>query len=207
MSAFDAKADKLLQKELDRYERGEVTVKAPREGSLASNNRKPKKQRCSSRAAVDPVAAMEQLLQEDMAAYGTGCLPESFVGSSSYSFCPCPGQHGSTISTQQQQQQDSASWAEFEDDGVQELLQAEARQLLRGEYSPTGRHVRVTEVVGLQHTCYAVHVLTCVATLPLAEANKIQEPAWGPDAAAFAALGACCVGLQAVPDEGKCQLP
>jgi hypothetical protein len=68
------------------------------------------------------VAAMEQLLQEDMAAYGTGCLPESFVGSSSYSFCPCPGQ------------QDSASWAEFEDDGVQELLQAEARQLLRGEY-------------------------------------------------------------------------
>jgi hypothetical protein len=139
MSGFDAKANRLLQDELDRYARGEVSFKGLQGGFLASNNRKPKKQRYSSRVAADPLAAMEQLLQEDMAVFDTGCLPEgsSAAGSSSHSFCPCPGQHGSTIPTQQrqqQQQQDSARLPEFEeDDRVQELVQAELRQLQRGE--------------------------------------------------------------------------
>ncbi|KAF6252068.1 hypothetical protein COO60DRAFT_561761 [Scenedesmus sp. NREL 46B-D3] len=39
------------------------------------------------------------------------------------------------------------------------------------------------------------------------EANRVLEPAWGSDAAAFAALGARCVELQAVPAQGKCQVP
>ncbi|KAF6262370.1 hypothetical protein COO60DRAFT_651093 [Scenedesmus sp. NREL 46B-D3] len=138
MSGYSGKADRLLQEELDRDDRGEVSFKGPKEGSLASNNRKPEKQQCSSRVEADPLAAMEQLVQEDLAVYGTACLPErsSAAGSSSYSFCPCPGQHGSTIPTQQrqqqqQQQQDSAGWAEPEDDRMQELLQADLRKLQR----------------------------------------------------------------------------
>jgi hypothetical protein len=93
---------------------------------------------------------MLQLVQEDIAAYSSGCLPErsSAAGCSSYSFCPCPGQHGSTIHTQQQrqQQQDSASWSEPEEDEMQELC----RQISEG-ISGVSKRARVSEVVCVQH--------------------------------------------------------